>query len=519
MLDVMSIIAYGLQSAENLAKAVGATDITAVTPESLEIEAHNTLWSESDPYMLTALKLLPTARATQIMHQYARIDGYGNTKGYALFSERGIPQSSQASTSRQIAWVKLHMELSEVLILASLQQTVNVEGMTNAADYEPAFARLRLMEKQNRAIYFCDTSTTRFSEQLGLRYRGIMQQIREGTDGTTGTSPLGVDGHIIDMEGYQLTAERIRDRAAAIITQYGFPSSLIMAPDARQRLEGQIDNGARYSLETGQSMTPFLLGRSLAGLQTQGRIVWFHTDLELDASKSRPKYTATLEPGAPTTHPTVVAVAQVDNSTTDTVDSKWDAYSAGNIFYVVTEVVNGLESTGTRYPTGTGTIAVAAGEEVELTLTPGDTTAESFRVYRGRDDGGLASTDAWYIYEAAADSSGGAVTSFDNNLWRPNTSCAFGLNIQSDLMDQLHNPNGPSMEANYATAMANSAQYLSSQPRKKNAVGWAALGPKYMELPLAHIIATVRRPLLCSAGCPVVYAPRQNFVFTNVGTR
>jgi len=264
-----------------------------------------------------------------------------------------------------------------------------------------------------------------------------------------------------------------------------------------------------------------MIGQSIAGIQTQGGVTYFETDNTLSPIYSRPQYSATLIDGAPSGTCTVTATAQADNATTDTVTSRWLAGDAGDVFYVVTEVVEERESLGRS--TGAAWTTVAAGQEVDLLITPSSPEVESFKVYRGDENDGADRTDpttAWFIFEVASTTPGAAIHAFDNNVYRPNTSWAFGLNIQSRASNMLHGALTNGYAAAYDHVRANSAQFLESNDiPARNTVAVASLGPKMGILALASILAEVDRPLLYSACTPEVRNPYQNFYFYNVGRR
>lgn len=493
---------------ERLEKAVHSGNITEVVPEDLEAEAHNTLWEETDPTQLTLLKLLPSVPATNIEHKFSKVTSYGHTRNTGFFNERALPPESNFRATRVTINIKLMGEIGPTFLLAALEKTQKALGTSGAQNIERVALRRNVLEKKNRNLYFSDDRTTNNT----LRFKGLLQQIEEGTDGTVGTSPFG--SHVIDMEGDPLTVDTIRERVAKGILLFGRFTSLIMDPLARADLESSMDAAHRLNLPIAAS--PLLIGQNVGGIQTQGGTTYFETDNTLSSIYSRPQYSADIADGAPATRPTVTATAQADNSTTDTTDSKWDAASAGQIFYVVTEVVNEMEGLGTRYPAVvTNYVAVAAGQEVELSITPGNPLADSFKVYRGDDTDG-ALTGAWFIFEVANDGGGAAVTVFDNNTWRPNTTCAFGLNIVSRSERAIH----AGVLGSYQAAAANSASFLKDNDMPgRNTVAVAELGPSMGIMALASVLAQVDRPLLYSACAPEVRNPFQNVVFKNIGRR
>lgn len=495
---------------DRLEKAVHAGNITAIVPEDLEAEAHSTLWQETDQGELTLLKMMPSVKATSVAHEFTRINSYGVSKGSGFFGERSLPGETNFAGARVVNNIRLMGEIGPTFLLASLEQTQRALGTSGAQNIERVALRRNVLRKKARNIYQADTRTT-FGGTSSTRFKGLLQQIEEGTDGSDPTAPPTPYGpHVIDMLGQPMTVQTLRDRAAKGSTLFGVFTSLLMDPLVRGDLEQSMDPAQRLSLPI--DARPFMLGQNIGGIQTQGNRVFFETDNTLSPIWFRPQYDTTQEDGAPTTVPTATATAQADNSSGDTVDSKWDAASAGDVFYVITEVIDEKESLGVRVPSGSSTLAVAAGQEVKLVITPGNVRADSFRVYRGNSDDGLASTDAWFIFEVAGNHTG-AVTVYDNNLRRPNTHEAYGLRVFSSAERSMHN----GMVDAYYRAKDSSAEFLGETDKPNNTIACANLGPQMGVMALASILAEVDRPLIYSACVPEVRNPRQNVVFINVG--
>jgi hypothetical protein len=451
--------------------------------------------------------------ATSIKHEYTRITSYGFRRNSGFFGERALPPETNFGSLRVINNVKLIGEVGPTFLLAALEKTQRALGTMGAQNIERVAIRRNVLWKKNLDIYFSDTRCTRDGDS-GLRFKGVGQLIEEGTDGTTGTSPFG--SHAIDMEGQPLTVDSIRDKMAKGVILFGRFSTLIMDPLARTDLEASLD--AAHRINVPNPLAPYLIGQSVGGIQSQGGVTYFETDVGLSSIYSRPQYTTDLVDGAPTGTPTVVATAQADNSTTDTVDSKWDADSSGNIYYVVTEVVDELEGLGTREPAGAAYITVAVGEEVELTLTPSSALVQSFKVYRGHEDENeVLPTDAWFIFEVPSLAGGAVVTAFDNNLYRPRTTWAFGLNVISASERALHTFRGDGTLTAYDHARARAADFLRNSDTPRNTVAIASLGPTMGILALASVLAEVDRPLVYSACTPECRNPFQNFIFRNIG--
>jgi hypothetical protein len=491
-----------------LEKAVTTDTISALVPEDLEMEAHNTLWNETDPEELTLLKLIPQVKASQILHEFARVTSHGYSKNSGWFSDRTRPPETTFATERVTVKIKILGEVGPTFLLAHLEETIKALGTTGAQNQERVALRLNTLWKKNRQLYFSDTRKTRSGED-GLRAKGVLQQIDEGS------SSLPEGSHVIDCEGQPLSLDLIRDKTARGIVNFGRANLMLMSPFARADFEGTMDPAHRINVPN--QVNPYLIGQSIGGIQSQGGVTWFETDNTLSQEHSRWQYTTDLIEGAPSGTPTVSVVAAAVSSEV----SKWDADSAGDIYWVVTQVVEELEGLGTRYPATLGTFTtVAVGEKATMTITPSSPSVESFRVYRGRDeDEQDALTDAWFAFEVAAAAAGAAVTHVDLNEWRPNTSMAFLLRVVSASESALHTARPDGTSSGYERARANSDQFFQMPDNVRNTVACANLGPAMGIMALASLIPQVDVPMLYSAFCPEVRNPKQNWVFKNIGRR
>jgi len=499
------------EAIQRLEQAVVAGTIEDIVPEALEETAHNTLWRESSRSELTFLKLCPSIDTHSIRHEYDRIKSFGDDRGNGAFGEDTLPLETEPQFERVETFVRLIGETSSTFLLASLEKTIKVDGDTGADAIARNFLVKNLLMKINRGMYFMDTSTTRLGAS-GNRYQGALQQIREGTDGTVGdASPFG--SHVIDMKGLPLTIENIRTRTAQVVTLYGFLNCLVMDPFARGDLEASMDGSQRNQLPIG--FAPFFLGQHVGGLQTQGGQMWFHTDNVLGPLYAKGTYRGTAMRGAPTGAPSLPAAPTVNTTPTGANVSSWDAASAGNVFYLITEIKNERESLGARTPTA-GTVAVTDGDEVEIAATPSDPLSDAFKVYRGVQ--GDADTDAWCIFEVANSGGGGPVTIYDLNDDRPGTGYAFAFNIRSESTEFLHNPEASGTRGSYAQAVEESANFLSMPDNPQNTVTRVNLGPAMGVMQLAALLAQTSRPLLYSAMAMQVRNARQNVVFKNIGS-
>ena len=504
--------AFAVPMLEALAKSVDAGVVADTVPQDLETEAHLTLWHDSDPGELTLLKLCPGTTAKAIEHKYDQFTSYETNRRVSSFvGERSLPAESRWQVRQLTTLCKLMARTSPVFILASLQKTITVDGQQGAEAITEASLRLDMLRDKNRLGYFSRNDTHKDGVQ-SVRFKGLIQQIEEGTNGTDGRpSPYG--SHIVDMKGKPLTLQFLREYAKRVMILFGRARVMIMSYDTRQDLETSIDGDRLVPMPN--SMKPYLLGGSIAGFQTQGHVVFFETDNVLTPEYAWGKYVDTLTEGAPTGRPTVGT--PTIGAPPSGVTSNWDADTTLDVYWIFTETKDELESLGTRKP-ATGTSSVAVGQIATFSVTPSNPLADSFRVYRGTSED-AADTDAWFLFEVANSGGGAAVTVRDTNDWRPGCSVAFLLSITSKSMDALHNVGSDNaLVDNYEHVKANALDFFQMQDNPaKNTVTWAHLGPAMGTMELGNFLMTVRRPVLFSAGTPIVRNAWQNVVFKNIG--
>lgn len=504
--QVHRLLELGAAKWSAMQKGVTTTVIAPVVPQDLEVESHNTLWSETTPTELTLLKLIPSVEAKQIAHQYTRVTNFGDPRGSGFFGETSLPPNTSVETELITNNIRLLGEIGSTFLLAELEKTLRVLGTTGASNIERRALRLNTLRKKNRNLYRSDTRVIRQGIN-GVRFKGLLQLIEEGTDGTTGTSPFG--SHVIDMQGQSLNVETLREKGAEALTQFGFPTCLLMDPFVRSDFEASLDTAQRLPLPI--NMRPYLVGQQVYGLQTQGNVMRFLTDNTLTPRWYGGKYVAAAQEGGPTTRPTVTASAGAAGGSTSYWDSNQEG--AGDVHYLVTEMRDELEGLGTRYPAASE-LTVTAGQKVTILITPGNPQADSFRVYRGKDTD-TADTDAYFAFEVAnPGTSGAVVTAYDLNANRPGLGTAFALAITSMAQQALT----AGLATAYDDAVTKSASFFKMPDDEvRNTVACAELGPSMGILALASIIAEIDRPLMYSACAPQVRNPFQNFAFKNIG--
>jgi hypothetical protein len=478
--------------------SLAGTDASPLIKEDLEMEAHTQLWLETDPVELVILKHLPRQAATSVIHQYDQIIGYGPQGTTSFYGEASLPPEAAIQTRRRTETIRLQGLISSVFALASFQTPIQALGQNNLVDQNMASTRLALLRSMAVATYASDNSTT----TDGIRFRGIKQQILEGTSPST-SFPFTVNPlHVIDLRGAKLSPAEIRRRARQTVERYGTMRWVYMSPESKEQLEGQLDPSERLYLTRGPA-EPVIMGQNVDGMFAQGSTVHFAPDNTLTASN----YGGTAPLSAVTNAPSPLTGANVA-APTAAVNAlgKWVAADAdAAVVYQVTA----LNASGESTPFSPATVAVVAGQAVTIALTPraADT---SYKIYRGGD--GIHNPA---VPQLIAEIRGpGNTTPFnfvDLNDKIPGTTEAFGLSVFSNNSEVLFG-NRHLEEVRDRITLGNAA-------RSRNTITLATLGPWMGIFDLAHILHQASRDLVFTAYTPVLTHPFQNVVWSNVGTR
>jgi hypothetical protein len=474
------------------------TDASPLIKEDLEMEAHTQLWLETDPTELVLLKHLPRIPAFSVIHQYDQIIGYGPGGTNLFYGEGTLPPEAAIQSRRKTETIRLPGLISSAYALASFQTPLMALGQSNLVDQNMASTRLALLRGMNVQCYASDTSTS----ADGIRFRGLRQQILEGTSVST-SAPYTVNpDYIIDLRGGKLLAPEIRNRSRQIVEHFGSIRWIYMAPQVKQFLEQDIDPAERLYLTRGVA-DPVIAGQNVDGMMTMGSTVRFAVDNTLTASQYLGSPPTVALSGAPAPLPGGNLGAPAAASSGSSLWTNLDADAA--VSYVVTALNASGESTGTTI----GPVTVAAGQSVTFTLTPraADT---SYKVYR-LGTAPANPTVAMFIQEIIGPLNTTQFTVTDNNARIPGTTEAYGLSIASQNSEVMRD----------AVSVPSVAQYLSmtNPPRPRNTISLATLGPWMGIFDLAHILHTASRDLIFTAYTPVITHPFQSVAWVNVGSR
>ncbi|AKG36094.1 hypothetical protein [Paenibacillus durus] len=329
-------------------------DMSAIRPQSLETtlrivtakEEHLSLWRN-----------IPKKGAASTVEEFNVLDSYGND-GDPFIVEGGRPVERNSNYIRQAGLVKF-MGVTRGTTLPA--QIVNTVGVGDAVAAETRNGTMWLLQQVNKNLYFGDSSKN------PLAIDGVLAQVKKFVSG----KPYATQ-HIIDMRGNPLSEEILEDAATIISDNYGGAllqlyltnqvhkdfSKLFIGPTGRQRI---VDIGSNVRM-----------GQPVRGYAANAANIDFIADRFLKPDGA-PKQVSQKD--SPATPATAAAVAKADSA------SKLEA---GTYFYFVSSKGTSGESS----PVGTGAVAVAAGQTVEITIPRvlnGDPNlqAKSYKVYRG----------------------------------------------------------------------------------------------------------------------------------------
>lgn len=494
---------------DEMAKGVSTTTTFGnVTLESVNNAVVSLLGDTSYRQYHIPHKLFPMVRASQLVHEIPRQTARGNLGIDSAVPELGRPNRISPTYDRPTFNLKMRAYSSQVSI--HLAQTSGVIGGNPAVEAD-LNARQSLLDETSLGMYFNDTRKERTG--AGLTWKGIIQQIEEGTANSELLNSVEGPGHVVDLRGTDWNLNDMRVGSLQSLVSNLQANVLIGSPGAFIALENQIDPANRRALLPGQMSAQAVYWDSvLAGLNVGGELMRFIPDMTLHPRFAQVTYenlAANRDAGVtlPST-PSGTATAQTDNSTTDTTTSRFDANDggAGSFFYRVTQVVGGLESAGLRLPTS-GSITVAANQEVAFSISH-HPQATCLRVYRSTS----ATSSAYKIFEVAADSSG-TTTFFDNNLHRPNTEIAIAISMRGPVMSLWGNQDG------WLSLQNNPSQYLTeiTNSQASNAgIVFASLGAKYQKYVIGAQTMATDEQANFMIGCPIVVNPLTCVIYRNI---
>lgn len=499
--DEMVAIAKGVSTTTTLADGF----LESVTPAIVD-----TLATDRSPDVNVPHKAFPSVDAKQITHSVPRLIGRGNYGRESYVAEGGRSLTVRPEIDRITQTLKLHAFSSQVTLTAMSSALVDGGDAEAIADDN---AREAFLADTSQQFWNSDTRQTKDGAS-GLKIKGVIQQIEEGTASTSLISSLiEGPGHVYDMRGEDWGLGPVRTSILQTLAQNLQANTLFAGPSAFTSFEKLLDPAVRINMGSTQ---PILWNTYMAGMSVAGQPVSFVRDRSLSPYLRQRTYEELVARRQATTLPApgVTSVAaQTDNSSGDTVTSRFDANSrgAGTVSYYYTQTIGGVESNGVRHHASTY-ITVAAGQEVKHVLTC-DPGAECINVYR--DVTGDTGGDHFLIFRVAG-SSTGTVTFYDNNIYRPNTEVVIATYMPPGLMSHMTTQDGYRSMLNGQMDTSSLSTSIRADKSDNPGIVWAKLGAKYMRAEYGRNTLSSTERAICSIFVPIVVDPNKCMVIRNI---
>ncbi len=446
-------------------------DMSALRPQSLETTL-KVVTASSDHIKLW--KTIGKKTAVNTVEEYNILDRFGGDAS-PFFVEGGLPNEQDSSYVRKSAMVKFLGTTRSVTHPATLVRTA---GVGDIVAREAQNGVEWLLMQIERALFYGDSSLN------SLAWDGILAQMtnflgKPYFKGATGNTPTGLSAEqFIDMRNGTLAQAAFEDGANIIYENMGRAKVFQTSPAVRKDLskilfpnQRVIMPGSVGTLGTGELNT----------YESNAGPIRLEANLflrPLGGYKQVADNGSPATPAVPASNITAAADATSKFKTNDGGvygNANWD--STGTYYYFI----SAKNSVGESVPVAAGNIAVGDGQAVSIVFNRvvSSPAAQSYRIYRGKKADG---SDALYMDEVAdAGAPAGATQTYvDRNFKIPGTYDGF---------------------------------MLDTDPEK--GMAFKQLAP-LMKLPLARISAAERFMILLY-GMPIVYNPRTNVYYFNIG--
>lgn len=444
---------FGISSMNDLEELKKALDIGYTQP--VTGTGFDALRVES---LEQTLKLLTYSQAhMRLWNQIPKLEAYSTVEEYNRLVAYGSEGGGFTSSGE--------LPQEEDSEYERADQKVKFLGTTRVVNHPATLIRsvpadLIATETQNGALWLMGKINHGLyygdSDALPVSWNGLTKQIEDGA------------GHVLDLKGQPLTKENVEEAAYLIAENYGQAGGLY----SNQKVFSDFsDSYNQYQRFTAPGVAPGMVGTPVTGVRTGSGDIGFQPDHFVKGDKLVPS--AASSPRAPSA-PTV-ALGTPGSAT----GSVFEAADAGDYKYQITAV----NKYGESAPTALSAAAtLAAGNGVALTITDGGgaDAANGYNVYRTEKDGAITYK---LDYSVARSKSGGVYTATtawtDLNAYRPRTY----LGLMLDMSPQ--------------------------------SLSFKQLSPM-IRMNLAVIAPSIRWMQLLY-GTPIVYAPKKNLVFRNIG--
>lgn len=426
---------------------------------------------KSVTYEMKNIKFWPMIakdQAYNTIEEYNRIDAYGD-QGRGFIAEGALPRSEDSSYTRQVQRVRfigVTRELTHVYTLVR-----NAHG--DAIAREIRNGTMRILEIVERAMFdghgmysnagLFDGADAALLPEADLAWDGLDKQIRKGNADASAKAKAftgyGLQEDVIkDMRALVLDEDALEDGARIVQENLGNANLMMLDTKSHSDLARQF-----YPKER---VNPMGVANGKAGFVLQSFVASAGEFNLVSDVFIRPKRTSPAALADGPAAPTIPASSSASNA-----NSKFAAGDAGTYSYVAAAI--SVAGEGPLSPQKTQ--AVAAGEAASIVI-PATVGAIAYAVYRAPVGSTSGHEFIGYVAPAVV---GGAATMVDANQKLPGLAQAYLLSNESEVLR------------------------------------FKQLAP-LMKMDLA-IVATAYRWMQLLYGMPIVYAPRKNLLYMNIG--
>jgi hypothetical protein len=354
---------------------------------------HLVLWSD-----------IIKGRARNTVEEYNVLHSFGNNPDGGWMAEGGLPAETDASLERKHATVKFlgtHRKVSHVATLVD-----SAHG--NVIAQETVNGTMDLLQKIERGLFKGDSSLS------DLQWDGIEKQMVDNM----------VANNIIDLRGAPLSEDILTDASltASDAPSYGFPDKLYLNPKTSADLAKQFFPKERINTldaKTGK------VGLNVNGWVSPAGEVDFRPSVFIDdggAPNAAIVGKVADIPGIPVI--SVVLASPVDAT------AQFTAADAGTYSYSLSAV----NDKGRSAAIALGTIAVAAGDAVTVSITPAAGNAPKFyQLYRTKVGGAVGTERS--IMRIPNTAGAGLIVLTDKNAFLPGCTSGYLLQMDAENLD------------------------------------------------------------------------------------
>lgn len=398
-------------------------------------------------------RAIPKRPARNTVEEHNEMSSYAENEDTGWIQEIDLPEDDSSTYERKYAVVKFLGTTRSV----SHVSTVIDSAIGNVIAQETISGTMKLLRILERALFYGDSSLS------SLQFDGYEKLISDNAPAT----------NVIDLRGQPLSEDILNDGAMTVFDapNYGQATHLYLNPRVKSDLCKAFFPKERYDLFSKTSKG--MVGLDIRGFTSGAGDVLFEPDVFINDGGAAPAAAvgdAAKRPGTPTisTAPTTPVEAT----------AQFGADDAGDYFYKVVACNRYGKSVAVDLVAGPTAVTVAAGDKVTWGVTPGgSTTVEWYEVYRTKV-GGNAGTER-QILRIPNTAGAGEETLNDLNASLPYTSSAFLLQMNTESLSVKQ------------------------------------LAPM-IKIPLATISTAIRWMQLIYL-VPVLYAPKKNVLFKNIG--